>query len=168
MEYQITYVPTQAFHRGVTMRQWWRANSIGYLYLIGVPLLALIFCLISGDFSFGGAGGAVLGGLLGIVLILVFMMLSSYRQTHQAVAKAMQAWKGRTIDFTFDENGFSILSDQSLSHCSWKTIQKVQRTPEALLLHATRPIALPIELLDTDLQLFIINNVVAAGGKFVR
>lgn len=170
MEKQIAFVVSDSFRRQVTKRLWLRRYAGGYLFWLAIPFIAAVLCVVSGDMPLTGAGGALVGFLLGVAFALAALLFYSYVLMQRANAAAAQRRRGVEVRYTFDDQGFSYDSDVVSGRCSWQSIQRAQLTPEALLLifDTTQSIALPTNLIDSDLRQFILQKVIESGGIAVR
>lgn len=170
MERQIALKPSLVFMRRLAKDRWLRKSAPGYAFWISVPLLALIFCLVSGEIPILGAGGALLGILIGVIAILIFSCIYSYVKTQEAIMKVFQKWSDNEVTYTFNDDGISVDSELSSGCYKWKMIGTAELTLQALMLFSSEQhyIALPIELLHDGLQQFILQKVVESGGKVTR
>lgn len=170
MEYKASFTYSRPHLRKTLMRHWWQNYGRPYSFWISVPLLALVGCLLDGDFDSSGKGGIVFGLLIGVTGSLLFFFFDSSSKFKKGADASIRRLDGVVVCLSFTESELCMETPTSTNHYKWQAFKKLLLTEESWELFSVfdKEISLPISMLSDDIMEFLMQKIRDAGGLVVR
>ena len=168
--HEVRYQYSVPLARKIGKQYWWRQQGSSYAFYISVPLITLLLCLASGEFSIKGIGGFIVGFLAGVVTVLVVSFVYSYLRIEKSISAACEQWKDEIITHELDENGLTTKMKYGHSHLSWGAFKSLWQIRDAFILFEGEDnyLLLPVTALDEEAKQFIVGKVAESGGTITR
>jgi hypothetical protein len=159
LEAQLVF--TEPLLRRVAWRYRWRRWGIRYLIALGVAAAALVQ-VTAIDYN-----PYLIGALGALALLAVMIAIGASIALRRQLLRNFRKHGGAPTPFRADSSGFTILSPVTTQTFAWSLVTAVWRFPDFWLLMFGRNnfITLPLASLSAELQTFVVDRVVAAGGK---
>ena len=170
MQKQVSCKYSVPLARKIGKQYWWRQQGSSYAFYIGVPLITLLLCFASGEFSIKGTSGFIIGFLAGVISVFVFFLVSSYLDIEKTIAATYEEWKDETVTHQLNEDGVTTNSKNGHAHLSWRAFKSLWQMPDAFILFQDEDnyLLFPVTALDEEAKQFLVHKVAECGGSITR
>lgn len=161
MEHEITLEYSEPLLREAIAGFWRRSVGLGLMIALPVVATLLGVLLFLGDRSW--VVGAVGAALLGCTTVVGAIYIVHYRS-------AMRKFRGlgsTRATFRATDDSFTVSSAAGTSTLPWSSVTEIWKLQNCwlLLFSGSQFITLPLANIPEDARTFIVENVIAAGGK---
>ena len=161
MSHETTLIYSETLLRQAVFAFWRRSVGVGFIVALLVGALGLIVLIAQGVASW-------LAGALAAVLVLGIGFAAAVYFVHyrKSLRKFRQMDKPQAT-FRADESSFTMSSDIGTTTLQWSAVKELWQFPSVwLLLYSKAQFStLPLACLSPETQAYIVQRVLASGGK---
>ena len=161
MKYETTLIYTESLIREAVFAFWRRSVGVGF----GVGVMAVAASL--GWLVSQGNTTWLVGVLATILLFALLMAITLYCVHYRAAVGKLRGMPSKQAVLVAEDAHFIVTSELGSSTLPWSSVQEIWHFESGWLLLFSKAqfITLPLACVPPDMQQFIENRVVTAGGK---
>jgi YcxB-like protein len=161
MQLQTTLVYTKPLLKSAVLCFWWRVVGVKYLIAIGFVAAGLIYGITTGNKSW------FIGALASFLFFAIAIIVALYFVHYYNVFAKFKAMGEPSATCILDEHTLFFASGAGSATLPWSSVTEVWRFTDCwLLLYSKSQFStLPVANLSPEMQAFIVERVIAAGGK---
>jgi hypothetical protein len=140
---------------------WWRTVTGRLLLAVVVSFALLVYLWLSGDRSwFIGAAGTVLVLSVGMIVAVYFVHSANMK-------RKLKDMGAPEATFSVTESSFTVVSGAGSATIPWSSVTDVLKLKRCWLLSFSKAqfITVPLASVSEEMRTFILQRIIAAGGK---
>jgi hypothetical protein len=161
MQYEAKFSYDMSLLREALYGYWWRAVTGRLLLVVVVTFSSLVYLWLGGDRSWHiGAAGTVLVFGLGMIAAVYFVHSANMK-------RKLKDMGAPEATFSATESSFTVVSGAGSSTLPWSSVTNVLKLKRCWLLSFSKAqfITVPLVGVSEEMRMFILQRIVASGGK---